>query len=251
MEIATNLKHAICGLFEVYTDQNGMQRIITPLEYPNSGDRIVVRVRPEKDGFILDENGEAALYASMAGGDVDIDTVHRWAEDLSKSSYVRFNAEDETIRIFANSERLIAPYIFRVAEAAQQLYALATSRAERQENDFKERVKSVIQATALELELPYHSEFSLPIAGGLVADHYIEGKIPLIVVAATSATRLLEAEIIHMQYQFEHKPGFVLAVAETQAAVGKKQFERANYYTGKTVTFAEHDLQNLIKQQAH
>lgn len=251
MEIAINLKHAICDLFEVCSDANGMQRIITPLEYPNSGDRIVVRVRPTNGGFYLDENGEAALYASMAGGDVDSDAINRWAEELGKSSPISFNPEDETIRIFAKNERLIAPYIFRVAEAAQQIYALATSRVERQESDFKERVKVVVEATAKALNLPYQSDYSLPIAGGLMADHYIEGKTPLIVIAATGATRLLEAEIIHMQYQFEKIPGFVLAVAETQNSVGKKQFERANYYTGKTVTFAEHDLHNLIKQQSH
>lgn len=251
MEITTNLKHAICGLFEVHSEENGMQRIVTPLEYPNSGDRIVVRVRPQKDGFSLDENGEAALYASMAGGDVDIDVVNRWAEELNKTSYARFNPDDETISIFTKHERLIAPSIFRVAEAAQQLYALATSRTERQESDFKERVKSVIIETANELNLPYKGDYSLPIAGGLIADHYLEGKVPIIVIAATSATRLLEAEVIHMQYQVEKKLGFVLAVAETQSTVGKKQFERANYYTGKTVTFAEHDLQNLIKYQSH
>lgn len=68
-------------------------------------------------------------------------------------------------------------------------------------------------------------------------------------VAATNATRLLEAEIIHMQYRLANMSGFVLAIAESQTAVGKRQFERANYYTGKTVTFSEPDLPRLVETQ--
>ena len=56
---------------------------------------------------------------------------------------------------------------------------------------------------------------------------------PLIVIAASSAARLLEAEVIHMQYLYTQQPGFVLAIAESEQAVGKKQFKRANFYTGK------------------
>ncbi len=49
-----------------------------------------------------------------------------------------------------------------------------------------------------------------------------------------------------MQYRMERKAGFVLAVVENQNVVGKRQFERANYYTGKTVTFNEHDFGSLL-----
>jgi hypothetical protein len=52
-----------------------------------------------------------------------------------------------------------------------------------------------------------------------------------------------------MQYQLTRMSGFVLAIAESQSAVGKRQFERANYYTGKTVTFSEVDLPKLIESQ--
>ena len=54
-----------------------------------------------------------------------------------------------------------------------------------------------------------------PIAGGLEAD-------------------LLEAEVIHMQHRYTAQRGFVLAVAESEKVVNKKQFHRANYYMGKT-----------------
>lgn len=142
MVITSDLKRAICSLFEVHADEGGVQRIVTPLEYSGSNDQIVVRVRPSDDGqgFVIDENGEAAFYASLNGGDVESEAVGRWAAEISLASPVEFT-EDEKISVFASDERLIAPYIFRVAEAAQQLHAIATSRADRHTSDFKERVK--------------------------------------------------------------------------------------------------------------
>ncbi|VVE29266.1 hypothetical protein PEP31012_03581 [Pandoraea eparura] len=248
MELVTDLKRAICALFEVHADESGMQRVVTPLEYSGSGDRIVVRVRPRDNGFLIDENGEAAFFATMAGGDTDSGALSRWAEDLAAFGPAKLG-DDEVISAFASDVRLVAPYVFRVAEAAQQLHAIATSRAERQVSDFKQRVADVVNGVARGLGLRYQSDVELPISGGLIADHLIEHDAPLIVIAATSATRLLEAEVIHMQYRMEKKPGFVLAVVENQMIVGKKQFERANYYTGKTVTYSAHDLGSLISTQ--
>jgi hypothetical protein len=238
MVITSNLKQAICSLFEVHSDDDGVQRIVTPLEYPGSSDNIVVRVRPSSDGkgFVIDENGEAALYSSLNGGDIESDAIGRWAEELSTVSPVEFT-EDEKLSVYAKHERLIAPYIFRVAEAAQQLYAIATARADRQASDFKERVKQVIEEISKELEMSFKSDVELPIAGGLKADHVLEADKPIIVIAATSPTRLLEAEVIYMQYRADKKAGYVLAVAESQATVGKKQYERAAYYTDKVVVF--------------
>jgi len=242
-----NLKQEICSLFEVHPDEGGVQRIVTPLEYPGSADRVIVRVRPAGAGYRVDENGEAAFYAAMNGGDVESRTVVRWAEELPWHSPVTF--EDEIIAANAQSEALIAPCIFRVAEAAQQLYALATSRAARQQNDFKEQVAAVIETVAKRLNLQLQSNYELPIAGGLMVDHFIDSHRPLIVVAATSPTRLLEAEVIHMQYRMESRPGFVLAVAESQEIVGKKQFERAAYYTDRAVIYNALNLERLVSDQ--
>lgn len=238
MVITNSLKLSICSLFEVHSDEGGVQRIVTPLEYPGSSDNIVVRVRPSSDGkgFLIDENGEAALYSSLNGGDVESEAIGRWSEELSSISPVEFT-EDEKLSVYAQDELLIAPYIFRVAEAAQQLYAIATARVDRQANDFKERVKQVVQQISQELNIPFTSDIELPIAGGLKADYVLEAKETIIIIAATSATRLLEAEVIYMQYRADKKAGYVLAVAESQASVGKKQYERAAYYTNKAVIF--------------
>lgn len=136
MDITSDLKHAICSLFEVHADECGVRRIVTPLEYQGINDQIIIRVRPHGDGFVIDENGETSLYASLNGGDIESEAVERWAEEISSLSPIQFT-DDERIIAFANSEKLVAPYAFRVAEAAQQLFAIATSRHDRQVSDFK------------------------------------------------------------------------------------------------------------------
>lgn len=248
MNAVRDLKREICSLFEVHSDEDGVQRIVTPLEFSDSGDRIVIRVRHQPDGtFRVDENGEAALYASMRGGDVDSEAANRWVEELQ--SPLTFT-EDETIAATITDERLITTYVFRVAEAAQQLHAIATSRAERQQSDIKERVAAVVRQIAAEMKAKVESDVTLPLAGAFVADHVIELKRPLIVIVATTAARLMEAELVHMQYRVQSRPGAVLAVAESQAAVTRKQFERAGYYTSKTVIFDEDAFPDLLNEYA-
>lgn len=246
--ISSNLQHSICQLFNVVADERGVQRVITPLEYPNSGDQIVIRVRPSESGFQIDENGDAALNAAMAGGDIDSDAISRWAEDLMGNSPVQFQS-NEVLAAYAPSEKHIAPYIIRVAEAAQQLHAIATSKAERKSSDFKSRLENIVWASALHYEREIRKNEVLPIAGGLEADHFIVSETPIIIVAASSPARLLEAEVIFMQYRAENRAGRVIAVAESQAAVGKKQFERAGYYTDRTVAFDEYAVGAMLDRE--
>jgi hypothetical protein len=251
MELTKQLKQSICSLFEVHVDTNGVHRIITPLKYPGSGDHVVVRVRRKDGRYVVDENGEACFYASMAGGDVSSAAMSRWSQDLAELGPARL-CDDEVIRAVTNDEVDFAPYVFRVAEAAQQLFAVATSQAERQaHSDFKERLKAALQEISVELDLALRSDVELPIAGGLTADHVIETSKPVIVVAASSDTRLLEAEVIYMQYKMQKLNGYVLAIAESQKAVTIKQFERANYYTDKTVAFDAGNLKGMIASSLH
>lgn len=241
-----NIKRAICELFEVYPDENGVTRVVTPLEYVGTGDKIVVRVRESNEGYSIDENGEAAFNASLAGGDMSSDVVARWLNEFHEAGPVLFDETNEQLHIEATDSDLIAPYIFRVAEAAQRLHAVATSRAERQTGDFKERVKDLMIAVSQQLNLTIKHDVELSIAGGLRADHVIESQTPLLIIAATSPTRLLEAEVIYMQYRAEKRSAHVWAVAESQATVGRKQFERAGYYTSRTVVFQPDSLRQLV-----
>jgi hypothetical protein len=240
------IKNKICELFEVYDDEAGVQRVVTPLEYPGTNDFIVVRIRSlEGNKYLIDENGEAAFNAGLSGGDVESEAIERWANHLPTLSPVQYT-EGETLSVIANDESLIAPYIFRVAEAAQQLHTIATAQISRHASDFKERIKKIIQDLAIEENIDFQSDVDLPIAGGLKADHVIGATKPLIIITATSVTRLLEAEIIYMQYRQEKKAGYVLVVAESQESVGKKQFERASYFTNKTVIFNPEAFGSLI-----
>ncbi len=249
MELSLDLKRAIYALFEVHEDERGVQRIITPLEYAGSHDQVVLRARPVGDHWRVDENGEAALYARMNGGDVESDLVQRWTGQLEQTSQIDFD-EDETLTAKVLDSRLLAPTLFRVASAAQQLYALATAHKEREASDFKEQVAQIVTEVCMALNVSVQHNARLPISGDLEADHLIgDDSNPIIVIAATSAKRLLEAEVIHMQYQLTKTPGFVLAVAESQKAVGVKQFNRANYYTGKTVQFSPIDFAQLLRGQ--
>lgn len=250
MELNLDLKRAICALFEVHEDEHGVQRIVTPLEYPGSRDQVVVRVRPKDNYWRIDESGEAALYARMSGGDPEGENVQRWATGLEQVSHIGFE-EDEQLSTEVHDSQLIAPAIFHIAAAAQQLFALATAHKEREASDFKEQVASIVSEVCQNLGINVKHNACLPISGDLEADHLIgEGSsLPLIVITATSAKRLLEAEVIHMQYRLSKTNGFVLAVAESRAAVGNKQFDRANYYTGKTVQFNPIDFAQLLRAQ--
>ena len=250
MELNKDLKHAICALFEVHEDEQGVQRVITPLEYPGSSDKVVVRVRPRAGYFQIDENGEAALYASMQGGEIDSEAVARWSEDLHATCGVSFE-DGEQLQAEVKDPQRVAPAIFQVAATAQQMFALATSYKERAASDFKDRVAQVVVDVAKALGMPLRSDVELPFAGNMVADHVIDHSTPLIIIAASSTARLLEAEVIHMQYRYTKQPGFVLAVAESERVVGKKQFHRANYYTGKTVEFSAYDFGQLLREQLH
>lgn len=242
-----SLKREICSLFEVHDDENGVQRVVTPLEYSGSGDQVVVRIRPRNGRYQIDENGEAAFLAIMNGGTTDSEIVTRWSSSLLDVSPVRFD-DDEILVADVADERLLAPYVLKVAQAAQMLYGFAMARQERNMSDFRERLSSVIKEIVAQIGGFWKTDHTLPIMGDLVADHILGSEEnPLIVIAANSPARLLEAELIHMAYRRENKPGYVLAVAEDQKAVTIKQFERAAYFTDKTVVFEPSNLSTFLR----
>lgn len=249
MKVQANIKHSICALFDVTETENDGWCVVTPMQYSGSNDNIVVHIRPVQGEWEIHDNGDTVLNANMLGFDTTTDTIDRWEQDLHSHSPVRFDIDSELLYATADNEKLLAPYVFRVAEAAQQLFTLATQRAERRSSTFKQDVAEIITSVALALQKNAKEDVELPIAGGLTADFVIEQPEPLIVVSATSVARLMEAELIYLQYQLQKMPGFVLAIAESPQAVGRKQFDRANYYTGKTVTFDRHHLAELVKSR--
>lgn len=245
--ITNDLKRGICALFEVHADERGVQRVVTPLEYSGSGDNVVIRVRPKDGHYQIDDNGDASFLAALNGGSTDTEIINRWAASMAEHSAVSVN-EDGVVAAIATDDRLLAPYVLKVASAAQQLYSFAFARADRQASDFRERLADVIKSIVDQSGLEWRSDVPLPIMGALQADHVLGGDDkPFIIIAANSQARLLEAELIHLQYKQEKKPAFVLAVAESQTAVTKRQFEQAGYFTDKTVAFDPANFAALLR----
>jgi len=248
-----NIKQQICDLFEVYSDKAGVTRVVTPLEYAGSGDKIVVRVRPgQNGGYVVDENGEAVFNAMMAGGDISSAPVSRWLEEFHHKGPVFFDESDERLYALFSREEQAAPCIFRVAQAAQRLHAVATARVaepERPSEIFRKQVKELMVAVATQLNIPINHEVTLPIAGDFKADHVIESGTPLLIITAISDARLLEAEVICMQYRADQRRAHIWAIADKQSTVGQQQFERANYYMDKALIFQQDSLRQLLIQE--
>jgi hypothetical protein len=76
----------------------------------------------------------------MAGGDLESEVIARWADELSSTGSVTL--QDGTLSANTTDQQLIAPLIFRMAEAAQQLHAISTSQAQRQAHDLEARFSS-------------------------------------------------------------------------------------------------------------
>lgn len=247
-----SLKHSICQLFQVFPDEGGVYRVITPLEYPGTNHSVVIRIRRRGDFFQIDENGEAFFQAELAGGNTEATSVLRWKGSVNELLPVTID-ENDIIKALTHDSHAVPALIFRVAEAAQQVFAIATSFEERQSSaQFKELVGQAVEKACFQAEVNFQVDAVLPIAGEFTADYLIEAPArPLIVVAATGVQRLLEAELMHMQYRNENIAGFILAAVESQRQVGAKQFERANYYTDKTVTFHQNQFSSLVSGLIH
>ena len=83
----------------------------------------VVRDCPMATYIQIDEADDAAMYAALAGGDTKSRCLSRWAE--AEISPVRIDA-NEVLLATTTDQRRVREYVFRVAEATQQFYALAT-----------------------------------------------------------------------------------------------------------------------------
>lgn len=250
----SNIKSLICGLFDVLPDEKGVYRVITPMEYIGTKEKVVVRIRPAGEGkFKIDDNGDAMFYASMSGADVESETVKTWLSELPNNFPI--SVEDEVILSQTDEEMEIASLVIKVAQVSQDFYSIATSRTKTQRSSdvFKNKVREAVYLAAEKSNAKVQSDVDLEdISGSFVADHVIDGSSgKLIVIAATSVQRLLEAELIHTSYEREKIQAKVIAVVESQEAVTKKQFERAAYYTDKTAVFSPHDFSGLISRSIH
>ena len=104
-------------------------------------------------------------------------------------------------------------------------------------NDFRERVLAALSEVAAATGVALQFDQVIDEAGSLVADAVLGVSSPLLVIAASSVERLMEAELIYLRRKLSSTPGFVCAVVPSAKAIGQKHYSRANYYTDKALEF--------------
>lgn len=228
------------------TAQGGLA--VTPWRY-DDGDQIVVYARRSRDGWRLDDNGEAALRLALDGVDVDGERAQARIKACELSLGVRWDESDDSFFVEA-PETGFESAALAIAEAAAQLAGLGALRQDRVVSDFKARVVELVMSVAKEAQLECRTDVPVDESQTIVADAWVTAERPLLVFAASSVQRLQEAEIAWLDAKRRGEPLFVLALIDDAKQIGVKNYTRANYYTDKTVEFASGPaVIDLIKGQ--
>lgn len=223
------LRLALCGTFRI-TQEADTLLVHTPFGL-DFNDDLVLRVRPEGNSFRVDDNGDTLLALSMAGAVPDSERVQELATDIE------YDEDDGSLIIRANQPQQVADALFRLVGGALRVHGACRPRQRATPSDFRERVISLLSDVAVETGVTLKLDQVVEETGSLVADAVLGENNPLMVIAATTVERLMEAELLFMRRQLTQRPGYVCAVVPSAKAVGAKQFSRANYYTDKTLEF--------------
>lgn len=239
------VKASICALFEV-KEEGGVLSIQTPLRNL-ANDQIMVYATPLDGGdeWIIDDNGDTAFALSMAGHDISTDTFSESARLACGERIMQWDADSLEISMLVKAKDIGIASLM-VAAASSRLINAIASRKERKKSDFKERLMSLLVEVAhdagQEVEIDAHVDGDL-----LKADCKINTPVPTFIIIATSSERLTEAELIHSRLQVNHQPGYVLAVVESIATVGKGHYRRASYFTDKAIEYDDAMFDAFLK----
>lgn len=223
------LRALLCGAFEISQDSDSLL-VRTPFGL-DFNDDLVVRVRPDGETFRVDDNGDTLFSLSMSGIVPDADRVSELAPSIE------YDSDDGTLIARPNSAEGIANAVFAIAGAALRIHGACRPRQRAVPTDFRERVIAALQDVAKETGVSLLIDQVVEEAGSLVADAVLGDAKPLLVIAATSVERLMEAELIFLRRQINGSPGFVCAAVPSAKAIGQKHYSRANYYTDKALEF--------------
>lgn len=224
-----DLRKAMCGAFEI-SEEGGVLLVRTPFGL-DFNDDLVLRIRPNNGGFQIDDNGDTMLTLALGGAAPETDRVLEAAGDIE------FDEEDGSLTARVESSAAIGEAVFRVAGAAVRVHAACRPRERTPASDLKSRVVDLLSQVASETGATLRLDEVVEEAGSLMADAILGESDPLIVIAAPSVERLMEAELLFLRRQISRRPGYVCAVVSSATAIGRKHFTRANYYTDKTVEF--------------
>lgn len=225
----TALRQAMCGAFRVSQEDDTLL-VHTPFGL-DFNDDLILRVRPDGAGYRVDDNGDTLVALALAGIAPDADRVKELAPGIE------FDEEDGSLIARPASSLQVADAVFLVAGVALRVHGACRPRFRPPASDFKERVLALLSDVAAETGARLLFDQVVEETGSLIADAVLGEHTPLIVIAATSVERLMEAEIVFLRRQIHQRPGYVCAVVPSSKLIGQKHFSRANYYTDKTLEF--------------
>jgi Domain of unknown function DUF1828 len=231
------VKLDICRDFEVRETAKGLL-VVTPLQYED-GDQVVVFADTiEGNGWKVHDNGDSAFRLSLDHIDIESERIQRWLGE--HASRVGWNEADEQFEVTVSEESQLVPAAFKVAQAALQMQSFSALRTTRSESAFKveviELLKDIQQETGVEAEY----DVAVDSRGLLTADCLFRPTDQaLAFFIASSKERLLEAELTYLALKQEKRATRVIAVVEDIAAVGQKQYGRAEFFTYKVFPFRD------------
>ncbi len=224
-----DLRQAMCGAFQV-SEEEGVLLVRTPFGL-DFNDDLVLRVRPQAEGYRIDDNGDTLLTLALDGAAPDGDRV------LEIAGEIDFDPDDGSLIAHADHEAEVAEALFKITGAALRVHAACRPRPRSSPSDFKDRVVGLLSELAAEMQVSIRLDEIVEPNGSLTADVVMGDNDPFIVIAASSIERLMEAELLYLRRQITRRPGYICAVVPSMRAIGSKHFQRANYYTDKAVEF--------------
>lgn len=207
----------------------------TPFKYYDRDSVVVYAWREANSRFRVSDNGEAAERLTMDGIDVESERIDRWIADARVFFGLNWDAAEQSFWAEVTEVELGAA-IFRVAEAASQLQAMTSVRVTQAESTFKAEMTALIREVAEETQVEVL--FDAPVVSRFIADAlFLVPNRPLAIIFAQTKDRLLEAELMWSNARRMSDPTRVYAVIESAEKVGRKETERAQFYTDKTLPY--------------
>lgn len=223
-------------------------RLVTSWRY-DDGDQVVIFATRTEAGWKLDDNGESLFRLAAAGVDPESERVKERLAAFPSLLGVRLDDDGESLSANA-TPATFEQTAMAVAEASAQIQGLSVLRQSRQVSDFRDRVVKIVEEVARTAGIETRSNVPADESQTLFTDVYVCSPTPLLIIAATTPQRLMEAEMIWLDAARRQDRVYVLATVENARSVGFYQYTRANYYTDKTVEFSNpRALADLVSTQ--
>lgn len=244
-----NINLDMSRLFDISLSKDKTVTLVrTPLEFPGTNDNVVVRIRQSRYGYVVDDGGDTDWFVTTAGSSLDTSSVRVALQHANENFGIEVN-DDSVLLQRVEKENVLPWAVMRIAQTAVSLFSVATCRQERTLSEFKAELKSVLWEAAKETGFTVEENREIKGLPGQSADYSLIKEatpLPVYVFAATDKARLCEAQLAFMSLRSLHSEAPVIAIAETQEKVGRKNFERAGYYTTKCLAYDKEAIPDLL-----